>query len=304
MLVGVIDARTRRLQIALGTVWLLDGILQLQPSMFRATFITDVLAPSASGQPGLIAHSVSWSTALVAHHWAAWNVVFAALQLAIGAGLLFRRTVRPALVASVVWGLLVWWFAEGAGMLFMGMASPLTGAPGAALLYAAVSVLIWPGAASRRRAIAGRAAWATFWVGTAVLWLLPANRAADSVASAIGSSTSGEPGPVARPIIDLARAAAGHGALLAVVLAAASVAIGLGALSPRSRPFLWAGVAVSAAFWVVGQGFGGILTGQATDPNAAPLVVLMALAALPAVPRPATAASTPVPVGRPLPAAA
>jgi hypothetical protein len=52
--------------------------------------------------------------------------------------------VRPALAGSVVWGLAVWWLGEGLGGLLTGAASPASGAPGAALLYALAAVLLWP----------------------------------------------------------------------------------------------------------------------------------------------------------------
>ena len=66
-----------------------------------------------------------------------------------------------------------------------------------------------------------------------------------------------------------------------------SAAIGVGVFTHRPAFFLAAGVAVSVAFWVFGQAFGGVLTGQATDPNAGPLFVLLALTLLT---RPAKAA--------------
>ena len=34
-------------------------------------------------------------------------------------------------------------------------------------------------------------------------------------------------------------------------------------------------------FWLVGQGFGGIFEGGATDPNAAPLLILLAYTVMP-----------------------
>jgi hypothetical protein len=37
----------RRLQVALGLIWLLDAALQYQPFMFGRGFATDVVLPSA-----------------------------------------------------------------------------------------------------------------------------------------------------------------------------------------------------------------------------------------------------------------
>src|SRR6185312_1074118 len=38
---------------------------------------------------------------------------------------------------------------------------------------------------------------------------------------------------------------------------------------------------LEAAFWVTGMGFGGMLTGMGTDPNAAPLIALLAFSMAP-----------------------
>lgn len=46
-------------------------------------------------------------------------------------------------------------------------------------------------------------------------------------------------------------------------------------------PFSWAAIVLSALFWVVGQDFGGILAGHATDPSAGPLYVLLAFSLYP-----------------------
>jgi hypothetical protein len=46
-------------------------------------------------------------------------------------------------------------------------------------------------------------------------------------------------------------------------------------------------------FWIVGQGFGGIFTGAATDPNAAPLFCLLAWALYALIPRTRSRATIP-----------
>jgi len=140
--VAALDAR-RRLQLLLAGLWLLDGVLQLQPVMFTRRFPA-MLAESAAGQPGVVAAPVTWAARLIAGHPAPANAAFAALQIALGLGLAWRPAVRPALAGSVIWGLSVWWLGEGLGGLFTGTASPAGGAPGAALLYAVTAVLLWP----------------------------------------------------------------------------------------------------------------------------------------------------------------
>ena len=47
-------------------------------------------------------------------------------QVFIGLGLLYRPTVKLVLAGSFVWALIVWWFGEAFGILFMNMAQPLT----------------------------------------------------------------------------------------------------------------------------------------------------------------------------------
>src|SRR6201999_908826 len=61
-----------------------------------------------------------------------------------GIGLFFRRAVKPALVASFVWGAGIYLFGEGFGMVLTGQTSPLQGAPGAVCFYMLLGVLVWP----------------------------------------------------------------------------------------------------------------------------------------------------------------
>lgn len=78
-----------------------------------------------------------------------------------------------------------------------------------------------------------------------------------------------------------AGAAAGRGGGIAVALAVVSVAVGLGAFSQYLPFFLAVGTALSLAYWVLGEGLGGIPSGTATDPNAGPLFVVLAAALFP-----------------------
>jgi len=233
-----------------------------------------------------VAHLVSVQPALA-------NAVFASIQILIGVGLLVRETVKPALVLSFVWAFGVWALGEGFGMLFTGAASPLTGAPGAALLYVAIGVLAWPrtaGPAVSGPAAAegplgargGKAVWAVVWSGMGILWLLPANRAGGSISGAIGAAVSGEPGWLAHVQLSVAHALGSGGASVAVVCGLLSFVIGLGpVVSRHTTVFLVAGAALALDYWVFGEAFGGVFTGLATDPNTGPLLVLLALAVYP-----------------------
>ena len=90
--IAALDAR-RRLQLALGVIWVLDGILQFQPSMFTKSF-PDMLAESAHGNPGVVAGPITWSANLIDHHVVVLNAIFATVQLALGLGIAWRPTLR------------------------------------------------------------------------------------------------------------------------------------------------------------------------------------------------------------------
>ena len=137
--------RTQRtLQIILGLFWLLDAGLQFQPFMFRSSFTTTYLLNNAQNQPDVIRWIIMNVGHFVGPHVAVWNTFFALIQVAIGVGLLFRRTVRPALAVSFFWAFGVWFFGEGLGLIFTGSASALTGAPGSVFIYGLIGVMAWP----------------------------------------------------------------------------------------------------------------------------------------------------------------
>jgi hypothetical protein len=265
--------------------------------MFGPDLVNVMMLPMAHGQPAPVAWSITNLAHFVRPDAGVWNFFFAMLQLGIGVGMLFRRTVKPAIVAMGLWALGVWWFGEGFGMLLTGAASPLTGAPGAVLLYPVIGLLVWPteseaevapGIASSPAASGPLGAgaplfvWCGFWALSAVLWLFPANRAGGAINSTIGAAASGQPSWYAHFERSVANGLPHSGSMLAWLLAGASLVIAAGPLlSRRPRPFLFAGVALQALFWVTGMALGGILTGMGTDPNAAPLVALLAFAMVP-----------------------
>jgi hypothetical protein len=238
----------RQLQVALGLLWLLDGLLQAQPFMFTRGFATQVIAPAGQGQPGFVAAPVHWASTVIVAHPIAWNVAFAGAQLLLGIGLLVPRTARLGLAASIAWALGVWYFGEGLSGLASGDASLITGAPGSALLLALLAAAAWPSGSASTEGPAPWLpfAWALLWMGAAVFQALPSQ-----------SLRLGGP------------------------LVAAEYLIGLGALAPRTRTVAVAlGLALTATFWALDQNFGELYTGQATDPNSGPVLALMAVALL------------------------
>lgn len=274
----------RALQITLGLFWLLDGGLQFQ-SVFYSPGFTDGLREQAAGQPIWLSHSITWAANLAAHDLGVWNTLFALTQVLLGLGMLYRPTVKAALAASFAWVLFVWWFGEAFGMLFANMAEPLTGAPGGVLLYALVGVLVWPGgrAGGLLSARGARIMWAALWLVMAWLWLGPASSGTHSVSDVLEAGGSGM-GWLTSVQNWIAGWTAGGGIVIAVVFAFLSAAIALGvATDHRAKPLLWLSIVMNLVLWVIGQGVGEIFAGGATDPNAGPLFILLALAMIPVV---------------------
>ncbi|MGH9075914.1 MAG: hypothetical protein ACRDY0_00400 [Acidimicrobiales bacterium] len=146
----------RQVRAALGVLWLVDAGLQAQPHFFTAGWWRDELAQSVMGEPQGVNHSIFWAVGVVAAHAAAWNAVFVAVQVAIGAALVLSRGgrdrwARAAIVASVPWALAIWWVGEGFGTLPTGFALLAAGSPGPVLYYPLLGLLAWP----RRRQSAG-----------------------------------------------------------------------------------------------------------------------------------------------------
>jgi hypothetical protein len=295
----------RKLQLGLGVVWLLAAALQFQPYMFGRGFITQLIEPASMGSPAFLSRSVMSAGQFMLRDIVAWNALFAGIQLVLGLGLLWRRTTRAALAGTVVWGLAVWYLGESLGGLLSGSASPLTGAPGAALLYVLVAILLWPRLASpARSAVAAepgptsaaasgplgarwsRAAWVIVWGALAALMLQPQLRAPGAMASSVRALATGEPGWLASMDRAVAGGLGASALVPAMIFACIFALIAVGGLVPRlTRPALILAMVTALVIWVAGENFGGMVTGTGTDPSTGPLLILLAAAFWPAAAR-------------------
>jgi hypothetical protein len=291
----------RALQLGLAGVWLLDAFLQYQPVMFTRAF-GQMLAATAAGNPGFVARPITWDATLVEHHAVALNAVFATIQLLLGLGIAVRPLTRFALAASVAWSLAVWWFGEGFDGVLTGTANPVSGAPGAVLLYALLAVLLWPADRvemppfTAARAVGVRAArglWLVLWLSLSWFALQPANRAPWALHGLLAGQANGEPGWLAAIENGAATLVGGHGLAASIALAAACAIIAAGVFLPRqaARATVLLALVAALTIWVVGQAFGVILAGGATDPNSGLLLALLALAYWPMSARPKAAPS-------------
>jgi len=282
---------TRRgIQIALGCIWLLDGLLQFQSYMYTHDFISQVILPTAQSQPGVISDPITTIGNFYGRDLTLWNTIAAEIQCAIGLGLIVsRRTVRPALLLSFGWAVCVWWFGEGLGTILSGApVSPLMGAPGAVIVYGLIGLLVWPrrgedvdgapvdgGLLGRH---GGEIVWSVLWGEAAVLWFLNVNRSKTAIHDQISGMASASPHWLASPLNSVANSSQGHGVAIATLLGIVSIIIAVGVWTPARPAVLAAGLALSLAYWVFGQSLGGpFWAGQATDVNAGPLFALLAL---------------------------
>lgn len=288
-----VDPRwTRKLTWALAAIWLLDAVLQFQPYMFTRAFPHEIIAPTADGNPGWVHGPVLWASSLMAHHIVLLNAAFALVQLFIAIGLFWSRTVKLALAGSVVWSLMVWWLGEGLGGIFAGSVSPLAGLPGAVVLYALIAILLWPrpeaGAdVASASSVATRSVlrrpgacgvWVVLWLGFAVEALQGANRAPGALHDLVAGAADGEPGWMGHVNRAAAQLLAGRGLGFSIALAVCFALIALSVLVPAlTRTGVVLAIVISLGIWVVAQDFGGILTGQGTDPNSGLPLALLAL---------------------------
>lgn len=269
----------RAIQVVLGIIWFVDGLLQLKPQMFTKAFVEQVTLPTAQGQPEWIANSVTWASHLVEPHISVYNAIFAAIQLLIGLGLIFNVKIKTTLFISFVWTLIVWWFGEGFGQLLTGQTSLLMGAPGGVLLYGLIGWSIWPtednGATSGTVSVRGEciARWSLglLWIVGAVLQFQPTYLTPKGLGSMF--------------TVDwMTNLVGNNGMVASIILGVIALAIGLGILvNRRVHPFMWASIILSLIFWWCGQSFGQMFTALGTDPNAGPLFVLMTLCACPSL---------------------
>jgi hypothetical protein len=284
---------TRCIQITLGLIWLLAGLLQFQSFMYTHGVLSEVFAPAAEKQWSIVGGPMKTIDTFYGHDLTLWNTLAAAIQCAIGLGLILsRKTVRLALLASFGWALVVWWFGEGFGGLTSNtLPSPLMGAPGAVILYAIVGLLVYPTGKWEGRSPAdtgplgdrgGLCAWSALWALSAGLWLVNVNRAQEATHEMILGMAAASPHWLAKVQSSLGNHTQGHGTTIAVVLAIVSLAVAVGVWTPLRWPALVTGIVLSLAYWVFGQSLGGpFWIGNATDVNAGPLFVLLAVALFP-----------------------
>jgi hypothetical protein len=296
----------KALQRVLGVLWLIDGLLQVQPQMWTMNMVNGIMKPMLQGQPGLVEPSLQFIVNQTTLHLFEVNLLICVVQILLGLGFLFLpdRWLKELVFASFVWALIVWFGGEGMSMLLTGQGSILSGAPGAVLLYPLLGLAIIPRKPSRAAsqdatAKAGddgllprkylRWVLSGFWVFAALLQLQPYWWQPGQISQAINAMV-GQGGlntVLVDPVLkQLSNATATSEVPLNIALIVVFLAIGIALAVARDkqlRPFLIASIVMSVIFWYFTEAFGMILTGMATDFNSGLLLVVMALAVWPHV---------------------
>jgi hypothetical protein len=108
------------LRIWLGSLWVLDGILQAQPKM-AVGLPSQVIEPAAATSPRWVQAMVNWAGTNWSYHPMQAGAAAVWIQVGIGIWLLAAsrgRLSRLAGLVSLGWGLAVWVFGESFGGIF------------------------------------------------------------------------------------------------------------------------------------------------------------------------------------------
>jgi cytochrome oxidase Cu insertion factor (SCO1/SenC/PrrC family) len=308
-------AGRRLLRIGFGVLWVLDGLLQIQPAM-PLGLPSQVVQPASATSPAWVQHLTGWA----AHVWTYHPVTAAAsavwIQTGIGCWLLAAARgglSRLGGLVSVGWGLVVWVFGEAFGGVFGHGLSWLFGAPGPVVFYCAAGALIslplraWSSPRLGRLVLA---VLGLFFAGMAVLQAWPGRgfwqgteRGVPGTLTGMVKQMSQTPQPrlLSQWVAGFGSFAGTHGFAVNLFVVITLAAVGAALLSgvPRLlRPALAVLAATCLAAWVLVEDLG-FFGGSGTDPNSMLPVLLVSVAgylALVAVPAAAVpAAGEPAP---------
>jgi cytochrome oxidase Cu insertion factor (SCO1/SenC/PrrC family) len=289
---GAAEPSARRvLRIGFGLLWVLDGLLQLQPDM-AVGVPSEVMQPTATSSPQWVQDLVNWAGTMWSYHPV--QAASAVVWIQVGIGLWLLAAPRGALsraagAVSLAWGLTVWAFGESFGGIFAPGLSWLTGAPGAALFYCLAGALLvlpsryWRAARFGRVAVAGLG---LFLIGMAVLQAWPGRgfwQGQDGTLVSMIQSMTVIPQPsfIASLVSGFGDFVQRAGFAVNLVAVIALAGIGAAFLTGRRamvKPATVALVVLCLADWVLVQDLG-FFGGVGTDPNSMIPMVLIGIAA-------------------------
>jgi cytochrome oxidase Cu insertion factor (SCO1/SenC/PrrC family) len=276
-------AGRRVLRIGFGILWLFDGILQAQPKM-AIGLPQQVIEPAAASSPPWVQHLANWAGTAWTYHPVQAGAAAVWIEIGLGIWLLAAphgTMSRVAGLAGVGWALPVWVFGESFGGILAPGLTWLTGAPGAAGIYAVAGALIalpdraWRSPRLGRLTLAGLG---LFLAGMAVLQAWPgrgfwqgiSHRLPGTLAAMAQSmAQTPQPGFLSAWVSAFAAFDETHGFAVNLFTVAALAVTGAAFLSGRPwliRPVLSAFVVLCLDAWVLIQDLG-FLGGFGTDPG-------------------------------------
>ena len=304
----------RFLRITFGLLWLLDGLLQLQPGM-PGGLPTEVIKPAAATSPEWVRQLVDSGITVWANHPSVAAASTVWIQVGIGLMLLVAprgQWSQGAGLISAGWGLVVWSFGSAFGGIFAPGLTLLFGAPGAVLFYVVAGVLValsdsaWSGPRLGRWVLGATGG---LLLGFAVLQAWPGRGFwQGSIGSGSGSlvamvsqmSQISQPKALSSLVSSFASFDRSHGwgVNLFAVVAMASIGTVLLVSAGSSRPSLRARkmlrptmvvlAVLCVADWVLIEDFG-FWGGTGTDPNSMLPLLAVAVCGFLALTRPAPA---------------
>jgi hypothetical protein len=266
----------------LGAIWLFDGLLQFQPKMFGPAFSSQILAPLLQNQPSIIQSLVHFGMFLWNTNTVWTDTAAGLLQCAIGILLLLpssksNTAIKLGLWISIVWGIIVWIFGEGFGMIFTGSSSFYTGAPGAVLAYVLLAILILVPKDFSAKFYTKILGWSfiflsllqlqpTFWTSTGIQSLFTGSGDSFSIVNTFPTY--------------LSQVAGTHPISANILLLLIPLILGIFLVLKPNRISASFGLIFLLLVWWIGQDFGqltSLISGVPTDPNMAPLFALFLL---------------------------
>lgn len=134
----------RYLRFVFGFLWIIDGLMQLQPEMSFG-FLSFVVYPVISSSPKVVQNILLPFALFWGHYPILLDALSGILQIFIGAGMLLfskGRRIKFFFVLSLIWAFFLWVFGEAFGGIFSTGSSYLNGFPGSALIYALISMVM------------------------------------------------------------------------------------------------------------------------------------------------------------------
>ena len=283
------------LRLGIGVLWIIAGLLQFQPLMFTPDFyawyppniMESVIQGITDGQPQFVVSLVHFGSTVWSTEPVLFNVLAASLQLVIGFLFVYGkgRAAKVGFIISIGWGLVVWVFAEAFGQIFGG-AGYFDGAPGAALLYVIVAILLLLDRSSKGLRLHGQMALryltTMYWFYMALLQILPSSGYWQPRGLMEPIATAGalpQPRFLSNPIEHFGTVIMHYGPLINLVLVVLMVVMaGITLFNAWNRVTIVLALVWLFWSWWFGQDFGGLFAGAATDLNSIPAIAVWTLA--------------------------